>query len=151
MEQKIALLRMLLSNTFLNTTRKNYLIEFENSNVVDEMEAIYDLDAQLRLKTPTRQVQKEVRNVELIIETYTHLINEYLKRHDISKLPINLKRYNMLNELLTVSPSANKLISDLHKHFITPPAPVISEKERIKRQVNSDMATNFKPKNNKKK
>ncbi|MBC8987562.1 hypothetical protein H9X96_17470 [Pedobacter sp. N36a] len=91
-ESKLDLLEMLFGQTFLSTTRKNYLIEFENSNVVDEMEILNEFFTQLLSSAPTKKNKKDLNHLTTLIDTYTFLISEYKNITRISHLPSNLKR-----------------------------------------------------------
>lgn len=99
LEVKLHLLAMGFSNTFFKTVGDNYQIIFENSNVVDEMEALEALFTKLAKRSPTKMILKDRKLVDGILENYTYLISTYRTIAKISEIPNKLKRYDMEKQL----------------------------------------------------
>jgi len=98
-EVKLQLIAMSFSNTFFKSVADNYQVVFENSNVVDEMDALDELSLKLAKRSQTKMIKKDSQLLESILEYYTYLIAVYKTIANVKDFPTKLKRYDMIKYL----------------------------------------------------
>jgi hypothetical protein len=142
---KISLIDQLTSATFRTYLRDLGLtFRLEKSDVSYEISAYKNLresilstledytrnESSLTLRerhNPRMEVQRMkhfIPNLNLLIETYEHIISHYLEVKGLSELPFNMKRYIMLKELIEMhsknSTETKDLAKDILKDILNP-------------------------------
>ncbi|RZJ49045.1 MAG: hypothetical protein EOO44_19010 [Flavobacterium sp.] len=127
--ENIHLLNKMTSQTFGNLLRKVKIeLHVSSSSVDDETTAykyaINKVDEQLK-QYPSHFKDAKVKHLvrfketlSLALITYQIVIDEYLKVKNLSSIPFNLKRYDLVNELMQDLIKKGQSTEDLAKSIV---------------------------------
>jgi hypothetical protein len=109
LQSKIELLNSNFTNSFFKNVRDNYLVVFENSNVVDEIETLDKLLLDFSKKKPSYGMNKDRDMLYFITEVYTYLITVYRHLTNTTMLSPKFKRYELVKYLQDYAKEQEKI------------------------------------------